>query len=119
MLRKIVTIVLVLFFLHAGISSAFAATTIEASEPEDDDDNQAEIAVACIGLVALVGALFMLSKMGDDFAERYFNTVISDKNDEGFSIDFGLDQKDTFNFQEFNNFQNESAKPRFGIKYSW
>ncbi len=61
MVRKLFAVMLVFSFLNLAVVPAFAASN---SETEEDRDQQRSVRAA-IGLVAIVGVIFMLSNMGN------------------------------------------------------
>jgi len=128
MIRKIIAIILIVAFFNMVAASAFAD-----SDAEKDRDQQRAV-LAAIGLVCLVGCIYMLSKMGkDDFAESYYSSVLEKKpTKNGFKI--GLDFYDSNNlkgrvpracpwvstFDKQGSAKNqELGTPALTLRYSW
>ena len=93
----------------------FAVSAFAYSEEDAESDrNQQRAVLACIGIVALVGAIYMISKM--DYKE--YNSVKlekdSRKNEDRLSFDFGsinnLENKDLF---------EKNRDPAMGIKIKY
>ena len=111
MIKKIFTLILVCCFLSFVISPTYAYA--DEPTPEEDRDQERKVR-ALIGGVALVGILFMLSKMGkSDFAE----SLIEKKKDSNKGFKFGI-----HNYGIESNYsaaKNEIQTPLMGITYSW
>ena len=109
MVKKIFTLIFIGCFLSFVITPAYAETEEEKAE---SDRQQGKAVLAAIGLVALIGAVFMLSKMNDS----KFVDSLTEKNryTKGFRVGF-------FNSELESNFsaKDEVRSPIMGITYSW
>ena len=103
---------MVIVFCTLTVNSAFAEYT---EEDADTDRDQQRAVLAAIGLVALVGAIFLLTKL--DFAESYKNPIEKKpkKNNFKFDIDF-IDS--SFNKHDYGK-KEPAVKPCLKFTYSW
>ena len=111
MVKKIFTVILIGCFLSFVITPAYAETEEEKAE---SDRQQGKAVLAAIGIVALVGAIYMLSKMGDS---KLADSPIEKKRNTGKGFRFSV-----FNSQLESNFsaaKDEVRFPMMGITYTW
>ena len=111
--KKMFTLMFVLCFSMFVCLSAFAGTPEEEAEK---DRNQGRAVLAAIGIVALVGTIYMLSKMGDDDSKSF--GLVDDSNDKENQFSFDLGCIDNFNNKKFLEKKRDPAIG-FKINYSW
>ena len=109
MAKKIFTILLVI--------SLFCFVTIPAyAETEDEKDKrQARAVLAAIGVVALVGTLYMLHKWNSSFTETFLN----ERESEDKKLRLTLDFDSIGSLPDVYNGENKQFNPTLKFKYSW
>lgn len=112
MYKKLISIFLVIAFFGFVTASAFADYDEEEAE---NDRQQQRIVLACIGLVALVGIIFMLNKMdSNSFLDSSLNSINDDKK---LNLVLGFDNI-TSPINDFNNQENQ-LNPTLKVSYNW
>ena len=111
-MKKIIVGLLTLVFLSSVISPAFADTQAER------DARQARTVLAAVGIVALVGAIFMINRMSKNFGESEdFSFGGKTLADKGFTIDLGCSDPKYYN--SFQGGDDLKFAPALTVKYSW
>ena len=112
MIKKLFIILLVCSFFNLAVTPAF----VNAESDADTDRRQGRAVLGAIGLVALVGVFFMLSKMSkDDFTNS--SSFAGNKSKDNFKIDFEVYQPD-YDDNSFSENNNNFA-PAVNVIYSW
>lgn len=112
MAKKLFTALLIVCFSTLIITSAYAGTSEEETE---QDRRQGRAVLAAIGIVAIVGAIYMVSKM--DFADPSYSSFFENRDGKGFKI--SIDNLNYhFSQQEFAE-EDESLTPTLNLIYAW
>ena len=107
MVKKLFAVVLVFSVLIFVTVPSFADTQ------EEKDARQGRAVLAAIGIVALVGAIFMMSKI--NFNDTYFTP--GKNQNKKFSV--GLDYSDSEIKSDLFEERNEFRSPELKISYNW
>lgn len=102
----------------------FAITPVFAGSQTEKDNRQRRAVLALIGVVAAVGAIYMVTRMGkDNLRELQQESTMLDKLPV--DVEFGLDYTNAefYNDSIFNNLsdqsRNEFGTPTLKMKISW
>lgn len=99
-------------FLNFSIAPSFAETP---EEEADRDKRQARAVLAAIGIVAIVGTLFMISKM--KFSNSNDPALFEKKyGDRRLNLNLNFHQ---FDFSQERFSRQETFAPVLELKYSW